>query len=137
MQEYSARERREDLVATEEVCYEIEVLLGDILGRVFWGYGAEIFWRGVWPEGGVGGVLRVSKLVTGGKTLDRKQRKIRRREGGGHLLVIYRGEYDFVVRGSKELRGKRFFSWRRSQRGVREEILATDERVTGSCREAW
>ena len=45
MQEYSGRERREDLVATEEVCYEIEVLLGDILGRVFWGYGAEIFWR--------------------------------------------------------------------------------------------
>ena len=83
----------------------------------------------------MGGVLRVSRLVTGGKTLDRKQRKIRRREGGGH--VIYRGEYDFVVRGSKELRGKRFFSWRGSQRGVREEILATDERVTGSCREAW
>ena len=81
--------------------------------------------------GGGGGV---SRLVTGGKTLDRKQRKIGRREGGGHLLVIYRGEYDFVVRGSKELRGKRFFSWRGSQRGVREEILATDERVTGSIR---
>ena len=55
MQEYSGRERREDLVATEEVCYEIEVLLGDILGRVFWGYGAKVFWRGVWPRGGAGG----------------------------------------------------------------------------------